>query len=135
MLRLSTQLILIICTGPTLSYVHKFSLYTNQEDDSFTCIMPKSFIFCPNCSRVIACFVVRSTIKPNSLTHVIPSPQPTRATVLSGCLPILASQKPAENGSSPITVFHLPLLCDFSILFTKIYYDCYHNDSSRSKFG
>ena len=60
------------------------------------------------------------------LTHFIPSPQPTRATALPGCLPILASQKPAEIGSSPITVFHLPLLCDFSVLFTKTYYDCYH---------
>ena len=60
------------------------------------------------------------------LTHSIPSPQPTRATALPGCLPILASQKPAEIGSSPIIVFHLHLLCDFSILFTKTYYDCYH---------
>ena len=60
-----------------------------------------------------------------TLTHFIPSPQPTRATALPGCLPILASQKPAEIGSSPITVFHLPLLCDFSILFTKTYYYCY----------
>ena len=60
------------------------------------------------------------------LTHFIPSPQPTRATVLPGCLPILASQKPAKIGSSPITVFLLPLLCDFSISFTKTYCNCYH---------
>ena len=68
------------------------------------------------------------------LTHFIPSPQPTRATALPGYLPILASQKPAEIGSSPITVFHLPLLCDFSILFTKTYYDCYHIQRKANKY-
>ena len=43
------------------------------------------------------------------LTHFIPSPQPTRATVLPGCLPILASQ----NWVKTDHCFHLPLLCDF----------------------
>ena len=73
-------------------------------------------------SITITCLINESI---NCISHFIPSPQPTRSTALPGCLPILASQKPAEIGSSPITVFHLPLLCDFSILFTKTYYDCY----------
>ena len=61
------------------------------------------------------------------LTHFIPSPQPSRATALPGCLPILASQKPAEIGSSPITVFHLPrcvifLSCSPKLTTTAIIY-------------
>ena len=34
------------------------------------------------------------------LTHFILNPQPTRATVLPGCLPILAGQKPAKIGKA-----------------------------------
>ena len=80
-----------------------------------------------SCDFMVAKFkIVSISALVGSLTHFIPSPQPTRDYALPRCLPILASQKPAEIGSSLITVFHLPLLCDFSILFTRTYYDCYH---------
>ena len=105
----------------------------SQSHDFISFISNTSKIMASSTTYYISCrdyklliFSIKRPKSPRPLTHFIPSPQPARATALPGCLPILASQKPAEIGSSPVTVFHLPLLCDFSVLFTKTYYDCYN---------